>query len=63
MESNIFLSSIKVYIIFWEGYKILQNLYQLFVPCTASQMIGGDFANFVAFLEYMNFKISDYSIV
>ena len=57
MESNIFLSSIKVYIIFWEGYKILQNLYQ------AGQMIGGDFANFVAFLEYMNFKISDYSIV
>ena len=25
------------------------------VLCTASQIIGGDFANFVAFSEYMNF--------
>jgi len=33
----------------------LQNLHQLFVLCTASQIIGGDFANFVAFSEYMNF--------
>ena len=32
--------------IFWEGHKILQNLHQLFVLCTASQIIGGDFENF-----------------
>ena len=30
--------------IFWEGHKILRNLHQLFVLCTASQIIGGDFA-------------------
>ena len=36
--------------IFWEGHKILQNLHQLF----DWQFIGGDF---VAFSEYMNFKI------
>ena len=35
----------KVYI-FWEGPTILQNLRQLFVLCTASQIIGGDFAKF-----------------
>ena len=27
--------------IFWEGHKILWNLHQLFVLCTASQIIGG----------------------
>ena len=32
--------------IFWEGHKILRNLHQLFVLCTASQIIGGDFAKF-----------------
>ena len=31
--------------------KILRNLHQLFVLCTASQIIGGD----LAFSEYMNF--------
>ena len=39
--------------IFWEGHKILRNLHQLFVLCTASQMIGEDF---MAFSEYMNFN-------
>ena len=34
--------SFKVHI-FWEGHTILQNLHQLFVLCTASQIIGGDF--------------------
>ena len=32
--------------IFWEGHKILGNLQQLFVLCTASQIFGGDFAKF-----------------
>ena len=32
----------------------MRNLHQLFVLCTASQIIGGDFAKFVAFLEHMN---------
>ena len=36
--------------------KFCENLHQLFVLCTASQIIGGDFENFVAFSEYMNFK-------
>ena len=27
--------------IFWEGHKILQTFHQLFLLCTASQMIGG----------------------
>ena len=44
---------------FWEGHKILRNLHQLFVLCTASQIVGGDFA------KYMNFnvvgKLSDFS--
>ena len=38
--------------IFLEGHKILQNLHQLFVLCTASHII---LQNFVAFSEYMNF--------
>ena len=33
----------------------MQNLHQLFVLCTASQMIGGDFAKFS---EYMHFTTS-----
>ena len=40
---------------FWEGHNILRNLHQLFALCTASQIIGGDFAKFVAFSEYMKF--------
>ena len=48
----------KVYI-FWEGYETLWNLHQLFVLCTASQIIDGDFAKFVAFSEYMNFMDDD----
>jgi hypothetical protein len=38
------LATTKVHI-FWEGHKILRNLHQFFVLCTASQIIGGDFAN------------------
>ena len=37
--------------IFWEGHKILRNLHQLFVLCTASQIIGGDFAKFCGLLR------------
>ena len=37
--------------IFWEGHKILRNLHQLFVLCTASQIIGGEFAKFCGFLS------------
>ena len=43
--------------IFWEGQNILRNLYQFFVLFTASQIIGGNLQNFVAFSEYMNFKM------
>ena len=45
-----------------EGHKILQNLHQLFVLCTASQKIGRDFANFVAFSEYLNFNRDSFAI-
>ena len=37
--------------------KILQNLHQLFVLCTASQIIGGDSQNFVAFSEVKLFPL------
>ena len=37
--------------IFRESLKILQNLHQLFVLCTASQIIGGDFAKFCGLLR------------
>ena len=37
--------------IFWEGHKILRNLHQLFVQCTDSQIIGGDFAKFCGLLR------------
>ena len=50
---------IKVHI-FWEGQKILRNLHQLFVLCTASQIIGGEFAKFCRLLRiyelYQNFS-------
>ena len=39
--------------IFWEGHKILRNL--TFVYSTYRQKLGGDFATFVAFSEYVNF--------
>ena len=42
--------SFKVYI-FWEGHKILWNLHQLFALCTASQIIGRDFAKFCGLLR------------
>ena len=45
---------IKVHI-FWEGHKILRNLHQLFVLCTASQIIGGDFAKFCGLLRIYEF--------
>ena len=37
--------------IFWEGNKILRNLHHLFVLCTASLIIGGDFAKFCGLLR------------
>ena len=37
--------------IFWEGHKILGNLHQLFVLCTASQIISGNFAKFCGLLR------------
>ena len=37
--------------VFWEGRKTLQNLHQLFVLCTASQIIGGDFVKFCGLLR------------
>ena len=47
---NNLLKYVKVHI-FWEGHKILRNLHQLFVLCTASQIIGGDFAKFCGLLR------------
>ena len=38
--------------LFWEGH----TNYLSYV-LTVSQIIGGDFANVVAFSEYMNFKL------
>ena len=49
-ESEGFILFFKVHI-FWEGHKILWNLHQLFVLCTASQIIGGDFAKFCGLLR------------
>ena len=43
--------------IFWEGHNILGNLHQLFVLCIASQIMEIS-QNFLAFSEYMNFKIT-----
>ena len=42
---------IKFIYLFWEGHKIMRNRHQLFVLCTASQIIGGDFANFCGLLR------------
>ena len=44
------ITTVKAHI-FGEGNKTLQNLHQLFVLCTASQMIGGDFAKFRGLLR------------
>ena len=46
-------------LVIWEGHKILQNLQQLFVLYTASQIIGEFSQNSLAFLEYMNFNKTD----
>ena len=45
-----------------EGHKILQNLHQLFVRCTASQKLGEISPDFVAFSEYMNFNRDSFVI-
>ena len=37
--------------IFWEGYKILQNLHRRFVLCSNGQIYGGDFAKFCGLLR------------
>ena len=47
---------LKFIYIFWEGHKFLRNLHCRFVLCSNGQIYGGDFANFVAFSEYMNFN-------
>ena len=51
------LSSVKVQI-FWEGHKILRNLHLTFVLCSASQSKVEISQNFLAFSEYMNFKLT-----
>ena len=48
------LISLKVQI-FWEGHKILRNINQLFILCTASQILVEISQKFAAFSEYMNF--------
>ena len=46
--------------IFWEGHKILRNLPLTFdCVCTAVKSKGKISQNFVAFSEYMNFKVTD----
>ena len=54
-DSNVFSDflqfSFKVHI-FWVGHKILRNFHQLFVLCSASQIIGGDFAKFCGLIIY-----------
>ena len=42
---------IYLYIFGREGHKILRNLHQIFVLCTVSQIIGGDFAKFCGLLR------------
>ena len=39
-----------------EGHKLLPNLHRSFVLCCKSQIYAGDFAKFVPFSEYMNFR-------
>ena len=48
--SSEIIASIKVHK-FWEDHKILRNLHQLFVLCTASQTISGDFTKFCGLLR------------
>ena len=37
--------------IFWEGHNFLRNLHRRFVPCSNSQIYGGDFAKFCGHLR------------
>ena len=37
--------------IFWECHKILRNLHRRYVLCSASQIYGGDFAQFCGLLR------------
>ena len=60
-EIIMFLLVFKVHI-FWEGHKILRNLHQSFFRCTASQIIGGDFANFCGLLRIYELYFEKYSI-
>ena len=48
--------AVKVHI-FWEGSKFLRNFHQLFAWQYIGQIIGGDFAKFCAFSEYINFTV------
>ena len=41
--------------LFWEGYKILQNLHRRFDWHYLGQIYGGDFTKFSGLSEYMNF--------
>ena len=50
MGFTVFKGGIK-FIYSLEGHKILQNLHQLFVLCTASQIFGGDFVKFCGLLR------------
>ena len=52
-HSVFFFQAHKVHI-FWEGHKILRYFHLTFVLCSASQKI---LQNFVAFSEYMNFRV------
>ena len=46
-----FTKSAHYCLIFWEGHKIFRNLPRLFVLCSASQIIGGDFEKFCGLLR------------
>ena len=43
---------------FWEGHKILRNLFLTFDYSTTVKSKGKISQNFVAFSEYMNFNIA-----
>ena len=46
---------------FWESHTILRNLQQLFVLCTASQIIGGDSVKFCGLLRIYELEfLTDY---
>ena len=49
---NIWVYKDSLYVhIFWEGHKILRNLHLTFFLCSASQILGEDFAKFCGLLR------------